>query len=277
MQKVDLSGQVALVTGAGRGIGRALSFALVQNGMAVALVARSAHEVAAVAHEIHQIGGRAVALQTDVTDRGGVFAVVAEVEKTLGPIDLLVNNAGVVEPIAPVTAVDVDDWWRAFEINMRGPLLCAQTVLNRMRARGRGRIVNMASAAGTMVWSNLSAYIVGKTALIRFTEQLALEVEDDGVSVFAVNPGAVRTELTGTMLESEAARRWIPTFRQRFEASEVSVELIERLIVDIASGRVDRLRGRFLSVSDDLDQLLFRVDEIERDSLYTLRVHKLSH
>ena len=118
-------------------------------------------------------------------------------------MDLLVNNAGLAGPIGPTWETDPDDWWRCLEVNLRGPMLCSRAVLPGMIARGGGRIVNVASGAGTFAIPYLGAYVTSKTALIRFTEILALEAGQHGVKVFAIEPGTVRTAMAEYALESK--------------------------------------------------------------------------
>ena len=132
-------------------------------------------------------------------------------------MDLLVNNAGLAGPIGPTWETDPDDWWRCLEVNLRGPMLCSRAVLPGMIARGGGRIVNVASGAGTFAIPYLGAYVTSKTALIRFTEILALETGQHGVKVFAIEPGTVRTAMAEYALESEEGQRWLPWFAEIFK------------------------------------------------------------
>jgi NAD(P)-dependent dehydrogenase (short-subunit alcohol dehydrogenase family) len=197
---VRLEGQVALVTGAGRGIGRAIALALSDAGAAVALCARCEDEVTRVAGEIAERQGHGLAVRCDVTDRQEVEGMVAAVEGAIGPVDLLVNNAGQFGPVGPLAATDPDDWWQALEVNLRGPLYCARAVLPGMLARGRGRIVNVSSGVGLAAIPMLSAYVVSKTALYRLSENLAAETRGHGVMVFAIDPGLVRTATSESAL-----------------------------------------------------------------------------
>ena len=135
---VRLDGQVALVTGAGRGIGRAIALALGDAGAAVAVCARSKNEVTSVAGQIEGCGGRALAFRCDVTDRQQVADMAATAQEALGPVDLLVNNAGRFGPVGPLAATDPDQWWETLEVNLRGPLYCMRAVLPGMLARGHG-------------------------------------------------------------------------------------------------------------------------------------------
>jgi NAD(P)-dependent dehydrogenase (short-subunit alcohol dehydrogenase family) len=177
---VRLDGQVALVTGAGRGIGRAMALALSEAGAAVAVCARSEDEVGGLAREIADRGRRALAVRCDVTRRREVESMIAKVEAAAGPVDVLVSNAAQAGPIGPVAATDPDQWWRTLEVNLRGPLYCARAVLPGMLSRRRGRIVNVSSGAGFAAWPMLSAYVVSKAALFRLSENLAAETRGHG-------------------------------------------------------------------------------------------------
>jgi NAD(P)-dependent dehydrogenase (short-subunit alcohol dehydrogenase family) len=122
----------------------------------------------------------------------------------------------------------------------------------------------------------MGAYVIAKTALIRFTENLAAELVNSGVSVFAIDPGTVRTALSQHLLESEAGKKWLPWFRKLFDQGrDVPPEKAAQLVVQLASGRADALSGRFLGVADDLPKLLEQLEEVKRSGLYTLRVRKL--
>jgi NAD(P)-dependent dehydrogenase (short-subunit alcohol dehydrogenase family) len=274
----DLTGQVALVTGGGRGIGRAIAQALAAAGAAVAVTARSTDQVADTAAVIAQAGGRALALTADVTDRLAMERAVAEVEHRLGPVDLLVNNAGVGGPIGPLWEVEPQDWWRTMEVNLRGIYLCARAVLPGMVARRRGRIVNVASHAGAYRWPQVSAYAISKAAVIKFTENLAAETKRQGVAVFAIHPGTVLVGPTAALLNEGASSespqgRVAAWFRQQIAGGRaVPPERAGQLVVALASGRADALSGRYITVYDDTNAWIDRAAEIRRDDLYTLRL-----
>ncbi|HYT90024.1 MAG TPA: SDR family oxidoreductase [Gemmataceae bacterium] len=272
-EPIELSGQVALVTGGGRGIGQAIARSLAQAGAAVAVLARSPEQLAETVAGITATGSRALACVADVTDRVAVEAAVAAVERPLGPVDLLVNNAGSGGPIGPLADSDPDEWWRCVEVNLRGPLLCSRAVLPGMLRRRRGRIVNVASGAGTRAIPYLSAYVTSKAALIRLTENLATEVQGTGVSVFAIQPGTVRTALAESVLDSEEARRWLPWFAELFARGEdVPPERAGEMVVLLASGRADVLSGRFLAVEWGIEEVLRQASEIAPTDALTLRL-----
>jgi NAD(P)-dependent dehydrogenase (short-subunit alcohol dehydrogenase family) len=270
--KTDLEGQVAVVTGAGRGIGRAVALALARAGVKIAALARTQSEIEETAALIKK-SGFAQAFAVDVTDTSGVLRAMEKIEAALGSVDVLVNNAGRLGPIGPFVDSEPGDWWRVLDVNLRGPMLCTRAVLPGMMARGRGRIVNIAS--GVMPFPYLSAYTTSKTALVRFSEILAAETRARGVYVFAIAPGTTRTAMSEHSLTSEEGRRWIPWFGRIFkEKMDVPMERPVQLVVDLASGRADALSGRLLTVFDDPDALLPRATEIEREGLYSLRVRK---
>ena len=241
----------------------------------MAIAARSSHELAATLTELHAAGITAIALPVDVTERAAVEAVVAQTERVLGPIDLLVNNAGTCNAIAPVWEVDPDVWWREVEIHLRGSFLCARAVLPGMIARGRGRIINMASGVGLIPFPFTSAYSCGKAALMRLTDCLAVATRALGVHVFAISPGNVRTAMMDHLENSEAGRRWLGGPERRAGRQFQAPERVAELCIRLASGEADGLSGRYIHVTYDLDDMLARVAEIEQADLYTLRLRVL--
>jgi NAD(P)-dependent dehydrogenase (short-subunit alcohol dehydrogenase family) len=272
----DLSGQVALVTGGGRGIGRAISVTLASSGAAVAVLARSPDQLAETVRLITASGGRAIACPADVTDRQAVEQAVDEVGRRLGPIDLLVNNAGQGRPFGPLAEVDPDEWWRCVEVNLRGPMLCSHLVLHGMIARRRGRIINVVSGAGTRAIPALSAYVTGKAALIRLTENLATEVKSQGITVFAMQPGTVRTAMAQDALESEEGRRWLPWLQEIFEQGvDVPPDRAARLVLFLASGRADALTGRFFCVEESAERVVEHAERVLQEDLNVLRLRTL--
>jgi NAD(P)-dependent dehydrogenase (short-subunit alcohol dehydrogenase family) len=267
---------VAIVTGASRGIGRVIAEHLAAAGAAVALAARSADALAAAVAAIEGAGGRAVAVPVDVTDRAATERLAMAAAARLGPVDLLVNNAGASTVYGPLWEVDLDAWRRDFDTNLFGPLLCARAVLPAMVARGRGRIVNVASAAATAPRPHSSAYGVAKTALVRLTETLALEAAPYGVRVFALHPGRVLTPMNEAMLASPAFRRWRPDAFRLAEEGRIpwmTADPAADLVVALASGAADALTGRYLDVeTDDVAALVARAEDIRQRNLLTLRI-----
>ena len=252
-QDRPLEGRVALVTGGGRGLGQAYATTLAAAGASVAVAARSADQVAETVGAIEHASGRARGYTADVADPSAVKTLVAQVVRDFGPIDILVNNAGSGGSTGPFAEGDPDVWWRVQEVNLRGVMLCTHAVLPGMIERKHGRIINISSAAGLAPIPYLSAYVVSKTALIRFTEIVAAEVRDAGVAVFAISPGPVRTAMSEEVLATEEGQRWMPWFLKIFEEGrDVPAQLSADLVLALARGDADTLSGRFLSIRDDL-------------------------
>jgi NAD(P)-dependent dehydrogenase (short-subunit alcohol dehydrogenase family) len=199
------------------------------------------------------------------------------IERELGPIDLLVNSAGAIKPFGPIWENDPTEWWRTMEVNVRGPLVCAQLVLPGMLARRRGRIVNVTSGAGTVSTPFYTSYVTSKAALIRLTECVALETKPYGIAVFAIAPGTVRTKMTEYSLGSHEGQTWLPWFRRIFdEHIDVPPERAAELVLNLASGRADALSGRTVSIYDDLEMLIASLSRIEEQNLYSLKLDRLA-
>ena len=261
-----LAGQVAVVTGGGRGIGAAIAQALAAEGMAVAVTARSADQLADVVSAIESRGGTAIAVVADVAEPAQVQAALAEVVDRLGPIDLLVNNAGRGPERFCVLweEADMTDWWQVLAVNLLGPAVACHTVIPAMLARGAGRIVNIGSLAGSEPEPILGSYVISKAALMRLTDCLAVSLADTGVRVFEINPGLVRTALV------EAHPH---IFGHLPDEAYAPTSLAADAVVRIAAGDLDPLNGRILDVSeDDLDDLLARADQIVAADARTLRL-----
>jgi NAD(P)-dependent dehydrogenase (short-subunit alcohol dehydrogenase family) len=228
-----------------------VALALARNGWRTAVVSRTADELNTTVGLLRAVGAEAISIATDVTDEAAVERMVAETENQLGPIDLLVNNAGAGPPFGPTWETDSSEWWRTVEVNLKGPALCSRAVLPGMIERQRGRIINVASGAGTFSIPYLSAYVTSKTALIRLTEVLADELRPHGVVVFAIEPGTVRTAMSEQAMHSESGKRWLPWMQRIFdEGRDVSAEQSAELILYLASGQADALSGRFFMGPD---------------------------
>ena len=251
----ELSG-VALVTGGGRGIGAGIARELAAAGMRVAVAARSADQVREVAQEIDGLP-----IVVDVSSRESVGEMVDQVTTELGPIDLLVANAGVSGPRGKTWEVDPDAWWRTHEVNVRGVFLCCRAVIPGMIERGSGRIVITASGAAYLPGSSGTAYSSSKAAVNRFGETLANELRPYGIPVFPFSPGLVKSEMTKDVFPDDAP--WTPP------------ELAQQLVRVLASGRADALSGRYLHAEhDNVEDLIRRADEIVENDLNAIRLQR---
>ena len=250
------------MSGAGRGIGRELALGLAAAGARVGLLGRTRSSLDGVLHECAALGSRAVAVPTDVADRDRARAAVDTVVRDLGPVDLLVTNAGLRERAAGAPwEADPDDWWRVVETNLRGTFLLDRLVLPAMVGRGSGRVLHVGSGMGQRANPDWSAYAVSKAAVSRLTDSLAAALDGTGVTVLEVSPGLVRTDMTETM--------WGPPEEQAWNPAQQVVDLAVRF----AAGQLDALHGRSVhAVRDDVDRLLHRADDLRAADARTLRL-----
>ncbi len=265
MQNNILVGQVALVTGGSRGIGREVARALAMAGAKVAVTARNAEKLEETVQIIRDAGGECSAFVMNVTDNTDVVNTVKKVTETYGSIDILVNNAGIGALGETPWNADIDDWWHIQEVNVKGVFLCSRAILPSMVEREQGRIINMGSYASINPSPMSSSYSVSKAALVRLTDSTAEAVKENGVSVFVISPGLVKTDMT----------KDVPVFQDLPDESWIPIERCGELCVRLASGEADKLTGRFIHASeDDLDDLLSRADEIVENNLQTLGLVK---
>jgi len=257
-----LEGQIALVTGAGRGFGRAIAERLAAEGAAVALLSRSLAQLDEVANAIRAAGGQAIGVRCDVTDPGSVSHAVAKTEELLGPIALLVSNAGVPGPFGPIWQVDADEWWRAQAIHIRAPMLFLHHVLPGMVERDRGRAICVSAVASRIVAPHLSAYCTGKIAQNRLVAEAAAELAGTKVAVFAIDPGFAATQLARDTAADPAARKYFKPLIERIEAvphaygTDPDLARCAERCLELASGRYDELSGGYFELPDDLDAKL---------------------
>jgi NAD(P)-dependent dehydrogenase (short-subunit alcohol dehydrogenase family) len=269
---LDLEGQVAIVTGGGRGTGRAFAQALAKAGASVAVTARTKRELGETVELIQSSGGRAIAIPADISDPSAVERIAKTTENELGMVDILINNAGVTGPISADWEADPNDWWHTLEINLRGTYLMTRAVLPSMVSRNRGRIINITSAVALRTLPYFSAYTVSKAAIIYYTQNLAGQVKDHGISVFAYHPGGPETEMSRHLAESSEVHDSVGDIFRGLYANDAHtpMEIPVRDVMRMALGKSDALTGRFLIHTDDQEEMLARVDEIESNDLYIL-------
>ncbi|RPF22000.1 SDR family NAD(P)-dependent oxidoreductase [Myceligenerans xiligouense] len=240
--------RTALVTGASRGIGREIALGLARAGLDVALLARDEQRLAEVAEQVRDLGRTAVVLSADVTSEAEVRDAVARAERPgdgLGSIDLLVNNAGRLEPEAPLWEADPGDWWATFEANVRGVFLLDRHVVPGMLARGGGRVVDLASGASTHEGPfGHSAYNASKTALVRMGAALHAEGHDRGLRVFELAPGVVKTAMSTALAIHADRTEWTPP------------ERVTDLVDAIAAGSLDACSGWLVRATHDTPESL---------------------
>jgi len=196
-----LEGKTAIITGGGRGVGRATALALARGGARVAIAARTVSEIQAVAREITTAGGVALAMRADLTVEQDVKRLVREAESALGPTDVLINNAGILE-LAPIVGTSTAMWEETLSINLRAVFLACREVLPGMIERRSGRIINVGSLAGRRGYVEQGAYCASKHGLIGLSKVLAIETQQYGIRVHVLAPGGVLTGLSKELRES---------------------------------------------------------------------------
>ncbi len=199
-----LDGRVAIVTGGGGGLGTMAACALAEAGADVIVVARSLDKCQATAQKVRSYGRRALALSVDVTQAAAVDAMVAAVLADFGQIDILFNNAGITSP-RTLEESSLDEWWKVVEVNVRGTMICSKAVIPHMKERRSGRIINMGSILSDRGMANRSAYSASKSAIAHLTKSLAFELGPFGITVNALGPTVIVTDLNRELVKTQPA------------------------------------------------------------------------
>jgi NAD(P)-dependent dehydrogenase (short-subunit alcohol dehydrogenase family) len=246
--------QVVFVTGAGRGVGRAIAMRFGRAGYAVAVTGRSESAIRVVADDIAALDTIAVALVCDVTNRDAVMRAAQHTEERLGPVDVLVNNAGAADS-SPFVTMDDELWERMLAVNLTGTYVCMRAILPGMFARRSGRVINIASTAGKTGFAYTAAYCAAKHGVVGLTRAVALEAAGRGVTVNAICPGWVNTDMTQQSIARIADKtgRSADDARSALEAMSPQKRLIEpeevaALAVFLASAEAHGINGQALNV-----------------------------
>ena len=237
LDRFGLTDRVALVTGASRGIGRALAVGLARAGADVVLAARSAAALEETAREVEAVGRRALACPTDLARPEDVVSLRERAERAFGRVDVLVNNAGVSEAVTPTEELSLEEWNRTIAVNLTGAFLCCRELGPAMVRRGKGAIVNVGSILGEVGMPRALAYCVSKAGLVALTKSLAAEWARGGVRVNLVAPGFVDTEMVAAQRSDERARRYLEqrTLLRRFGTVDEMVGAVLYLASDASS------------------------------------------
>jgi NAD(P)-dependent dehydrogenase (short-subunit alcohol dehydrogenase family) len=278
---MKLAGRKALITGASQGFGLAVARAFAQEGADVTICAREPRTLAVAEAEVAAVaasGARVLAMPANVADPEAMIALVAASEAELGPLDVLVSNAGVYGPKGPIQDVDWNEWSEAIAINLLGTVLACRAVLpslTRADRAHRGKIILLSGGGATKPLPYLSAYAASKAAVVRFGETLAEEVEQLGVDVNAVAPGALNTRLLDEVLEAGPERVGQAFYDQSVQQQRGGGTPLAQgaaLCVYLASAASDGITGRLISaVWDPWPALAEHAAELAASDVYTLR------
>ena len=240
-----LQDKVALITGAGRGIGRAIALAYAREGAQLSLASRTAHELQETADQAQELGAQTHIIPTDVTDKFQVDEMVRLTFERFSALDVLVNNAGIVGPVGALQDNDVDHWCQTISVNVIGVFLCCRAALPIMRAQKRGKIINVYGGRGR----HLSAYGASKVAVADMTETMAMELADANIQVNALSPGSINTRMWEETRDAAQAAGDAQLFefgRQVTSGGGASIDRAAELAIILASEASNGLNGRVI-------------------------------
>ncbi len=270
--QVRLDGRVALITGGGRGIGRAVALAYAAEGARLALSARTAAELDETAQLVsEQFGSDVITIVADVSDQSQVANAVRRTHEHFGVIDVLVNNAGNIGPVGRVWNNDPGEWARTIAVHLMGVFYGCHAAIPSMLEQGSGRIVNVSGVGGP----NTTAYDAAKVAIVNFTENLALELADTAITVNAISPGSIHTRMWEETRDLSLAIGDMATYERGVQVTSgqgASIERAAQLAVFLGSDDCGRLSGRLIrAFADRFEDFPGKVDEIMDSEAYLLR------
>lgn len=272
---MELKDAVVMITGAARGLGQAEAEAFAAHGSKLVLLDVLEQELGETAATIATTGAAVLPFVTDITDAAVVEDTVARAETKMGPIEVLLNNAGTFSVIGPVWEVDPEQWFRDIRTNLFGTFLCCRAVARRMVARGRGYILNTVGGGVNDPHPYCTSYASSKTGLLRLTEGLAAEAKSHGVKVFALAPPAVLTAMTRFIMDDPGGKKWRPHFPEIFERGwDGPPEVVAQLALNLVSGRADALTGRYFDAMRDFEETVASTESIVEQDLLTLRLRQ---
>jgi len=278
VSKTPLEGQVAIVTGGGCGIGKAIAKILAERGAKVVVTSRTKQQLDSTVKCINEKGGTAFAIAADVTSEQDVTNLIDVAVSEFGRLDILVNNAGSFQWIGPLWEADITTWWDDVTINLKGIFLCCRYAIPVMIKQRSGVILNLSGGGAGNYLLYGSGYASSKAAVLRITEQIARELKDqqhENIVTYAVNPGLVITEMTKYQAETPRGKKYIPGTKECFEKGIVrEPEECGYICAWLTEHRPKVFSGRLFTVEDNLNDLLTRQNEILEQDLRFLRVKK---
>lgn len=269
--------KVALVTGGGHGLGKEIARSFLQAGFKVSICGRNSTRLEECRKELESVAGADALLvtQADVSEQDDVTRLVQNTLEKFGQVDVLVNNAAVLGPLGPVESLDIKNWLKTIEINLCGTVLMSKELIPHFKSRKRGRIINLSGGGATIGRPNFSAYAASKAAVVRFTETLAQELADDGVTVNVVAPGALNTEMLDYTLAAGVEVVGDQAYKHCKEQKQSGGDPLEppcQLCIFLASDEASEITGRLISAKwDNWHALSQHANELVDTDIYTLR------
>jgi 3-oxoacyl-[acyl-carrier protein] reductase len=246
---MKLKDKVAIVTGAGRGLGRSVALAFGKQGAKVVLAARGREEIDQLSEQMRALRRDAVAIPADVSDEDQVNLLVKRTLEVYGTVDILVNNAGARGPIGPIHNTSLSDWEQALRVNLTSAFLCSKAVLPIMMGKKEGKIINVATTM--TLRPNLTPYMVAKAGLIHFSKQLSRELKEYNIQVNVIHPGVMDTRMQEEIRKAGTQAIGTDMFeRLKEEGILKSPDEPAKLILFLASGAADGINGEYLSFDD---------------------------
>lgn len=274
MEKI-LKERVAIVTGAGRGIGKAIALAFAREGARLFLAARTERELVETAKNCRETGVTAQVITTDVSDWNQVEYLIKKTMKEAGYVDILVNSAGIYGPIGPTSDIDITGWIRGAEVNLFGPFYLCRAIIPHFIRRGEGKIILIGGGGATAPLPNFSSYAASKAALVRFADTLAEELKPSNVQVNVIAPGLVDTRLQDEVLTAGSrAGTLYDKIKQARETGTgaVSPEVAASLALFLASPASGKLTGKLIAAPyDPWREWTGKDDQLNASPLYTIR------
>jgi NAD(P)-dependent dehydrogenase (short-subunit alcohol dehydrogenase family) len=270
---MSVSGRLVLVTGGGRGLGRAIAARLAQEGARVGVLARTAKELELTAEAICELGGEAAAFPADVCDAVAVRGALKQFRAWAGGLDDLVCATGRLKAVGPLATVDPDLWWHDVETAVRGVQLCVREAVPLLGLSAAPTITVLVGPGHNSGLPFATGYAAAQSALVRLVESLARELAADRVAVHAVNPGLVVTDLVRGLVETAEGRRWLPQFTEALaEGKEVGPEVVAEMVRWLIDCRPPDLNGRVVAAALAPEIVETRLARIRSDNLGVLRL-----
>jgi 3-oxoacyl-[acyl-carrier protein] reductase len=270
---VKLHGKISIITGSGRGIGKAIAKRFASEGSSLVLASRSEKELNATLKEIISTGGIAIAVPTDISVLSDVKRLVNKTIEKFSRIDVLVNNAAVLTPIGGIQKIATTKWEDTLKVNLFGTFYCIKETVPHMVSQKSGKIINLSGGGAFKPLPNFSAYSTSKAAIVRLTETLAEELKEYNIQVNAIAPGSIKTKMTKDVLENrELAGKEYQIAKEVLATGGADLGKVGELATFLASDESDGLTGRTISAQwDDLNYIRKNIDEILESDKYTMK------